>query len=930
MKNRLKNLYKIKISNTIYIIICCITMALFFDLSKYIFSNLLNIHLGLNFEIDFMAIYAGFLTLILPVAILIIERIENLDNAIISETYLRETAIFPVIVYFVVNLLIFAFNNNQYFFIVSSIISTVLIVYMYYKSFKMISNLIYEKEKIGIVNEEVISNDLVDQTTHFSEDNKITIYQKYGVYVGRYNYFSTEGYKKKTLYPTTNCLMIKQYNYRVINKLIKKLKIYNKLFIDTYIPNEENVEYSNDNKPNVIVVLSDIGSTLNKNNSWISIYYKNVSDNDVKMIIEILKNKVYITSESNSHLYIEVAYKGILKDCIESINSNSSSLLSENLERYLEIYKNYINEFSSKIGSFTYEESYSHINSFIRFRGMDFLTNVQKNIYDYSSMILEKNNARLMNSLISFLYSVILYSYQKKELLSIQLLYCTYEYLCECSLKLNDNSSFEKIKLEIFEFMNMIKYDIPKSEDRFEKDVLLVCNRVIGNIIFNLSRKDEEKCLKFYKKIFNYINEISEELDSVDCDVSDKNMMYHNTLTDIYDNLTCNIFAVTAYAIQKNKNLDVEKLLLFYDKIDVNSLSNILTKSIYFDYNNRNYSWDLMDMDNIDDDGVYNINTTYYFIHLYCLLISRKNINSIKIKSTFELSNQSDSIISELKNMNKEEYIELFENVKSDVEKEEKEYIRKTPISPDKIENFKNKFFEYYDKHNRLVKLFNITDNLKIIKRKKKGKNYLGIRNIVDKTYFLEKTPNNRCIIWSNFEENYASSFINSEENKFAIALNNNSSLSDKSIIDYLQDLSIIKLKKSILFSDYETIHKIFGYSNISYKKEDNKEYANLFVMIKGIYVPIIVINGIDENCIYHVFDNKIGKLEKLDNSFEIEIIDFYNNDELLKKCMNEKINGLDLTGIERKNHLLESVDLFIQEYIHINVDNLISLKFDH
>ena len=45
---------------------------------------------------------------------------------------------------------------------------------------------------------------------------------------------------------------------------------------------------------------------------------------------------------------------------------------------------------------------------------------------------------------------------------------------------------------------------------------------------------------------------------------------------------------------------------------------------------------------------------------------------------------------------------------------------------------------------------------------------------------------------------------------------------------------------------------------------------------------------------------------------------------------MNEKINGLDLTGIERKNHLLESVDLFIQEYIHINVDNLISLKFDH
>ena len=87
----------------------------------------------------------------------------------------------------------------------------------------------------------------------------------------------------------------------------------------------------------------------------------------------------------------------------------------------------------------------------------------------------------------------------------------------------------------------------------------------------------------------------------------------------IYDNLTCNIFAVTAYAIQKNKNLDVEKLLLFYDKIDVDSLSNILTKSIYFDFNNRNYSWDLMDMDNIDDDGVYNL-----LFHTFILLVDFK------------------------------------------------------------------------------------------------------------------------------------------------------------------------------------------------------------------------------------------------------------------------------------------------------------------
>ena len=57
------------------------------------------------------------------------------------------------------------------------------------------------------------------------------------------------------------------------------------------------------------------------------------------------------------------------------------------------------------------------------------------------------------------------------------------------------------------------------------------------------------------------------------------------------------------------------------------------------------------------------------------------------------------------------------------------------------------KFIENYHKHNKLKLLFKETNNLKIVKRKKKGINYLGIHNIVDKTYFLENTPNNKYII---------------------------------------------------------------------------------------------------------------------------------------------------------------------------------------
>lgn len=44
-------------------------------------------------------------------------------------------------------------------------------------------------------------------------------------------------------------------------------------------------------------------------------------------------------------------------------------------------------------------------------------------------MIVKLGSSKLMNSLTVFLYDMILYSYDKRELLSIQNLYSTYCYL---------------------------------------------------------------------------------------------------------------------------------------------------------------------------------------------------------------------------------------------------------------------------------------------------------------------------------------------------------------------------------------------------------------------------------------------------------------------------------------------------------------------
>ena len=68
--------------------------------------------------------------------------------------------------------------------------------------------------------------------------------------------------------------------------------------------------------------------------------------------------------------------------------------------------------------------------------------------------------------------------------------------------------------------------------------------------------------------------------------------------------------------------------------------------------------------------------------------------------------------------------------------------------------------------------------------------------------------------------------------------------------------------------------------------------------------------------------------MEKYCNDFEINIKDFYNNKELMEKYMNTQVNGLELHGDERKNHLLESVNLNINEYVRFNDEKMNGIKF--
>ena len=108
-----KKIYKVKFSNIIYIFIFNILLFLIFNIVRYIMPNLLNIHLNLKIDIDYFTFYSYILSLILPLLIMLMDKISKKDY-IIVETYIKDTMMFSILIYFCSNLVIMIFFSNYY------------------------------------------------------------------------------------------------------------------------------------------------------------------------------------------------------------------------------------------------------------------------------------------------------------------------------------------------------------------------------------------------------------------------------------------------------------------------------------------------------------------------------------------------------------------------------------------------------------------------------------------------------------------------------------------------------------------------------------------------------------------------------------------------------------------------------------------------
>ncbi len=930
----LKNIYKIELKNIFYISSINIIFAIMFELARYKLPNLLNLHFNFFFDIDYLTIYSCVLGLVLPLAIMIIEKISNKLDYIAAETYLKNTMMFPFVIYFCVNLVIMTILNEQYYFIFTTIISVILILFMYYKSYKLLSDLRYEKEKIGKTRFEIVNNDLQDQIKHFDNSNIISQYLKFGIKVERLDYISTYNFKKINIYPVHDLRKIEQYNYKIIDKIVKKLKIINKDYIEKNDLNN-NIDKKEDIKPNIVIGLLDIGATIQKDRSCITIYYDYIFTNEVQNIANLITDKIYITSETNNHFYIKANYEYLQNDCIKAINDSSSTLLSNSLNKYLDIYKDYIKGIRTNIGDYSYDVAYDQTHSIYELRAYEILKLIKEDIRDYTQVILKQNNGYLMNELIDFLYSMILYSYTNNELLSIQYMHSLYNYFNFQSMKITDNKDvYRKIKLELFEFIGIVEYDINLDNMEFCKNVLLVCNKTISAVLFELSKENDQYFFQYLRKIFKFINEINEKLEQIQYSENESNVKMTKIYKEILINYNCNFFATLSYVVinWEEKNKDVSSILNFYKNYDIEELTNILLDTIDKDYNDKTYSWDLLDDHDLDEsDGMWNVNTSSYLQHLYCLLLNRRDSNRIQLPLSYPLSTHSDTLIKEFEKMDNIILVDKINKLVSDVNDEEKKYIRSTPISLDKINLFKSKFVENYYKNAKLYEILNSTNNIIRVKRREKGFNYIGLNNIVDKTYFLSRMPHDRNIIWTNFEEGFADAFIRREEEKYSKLLEKKSTTEKLSIFNYLKSKNLIN-NKYIIFANYSAICNILQYTNISYNLPDNIKYNGLkssqYFKYNNCYIPIFSINGLKVDCIYFFDVSELGCMEKYCNDFEINIKDFYNNKRLIKEFMNAQVNGLELRGNERKNHLLESVNLSISEYVRFNDEKMNGIKF--
>lgn len=643
-KKIIKNIDKPSMANYMYITVIFITFTIVLLPILNYFTDKYNIKCD---ELPFN-VYLGLSTLMIPLAIFIAEKISDSKDALISNIYLKKSYLFPMIIFQIDSFVALLLIKNFLYYLILILVYTILLTAIYIRVLKLFSDTLYFSKKIKEETKNIIDEDIDIHIDSVDTNLKWKKLASCGIFYMGYDYIDDQIYKKEYLYADDEDLLIQNIDNKKIRSLISIMSEINSNETNS------NLDYVEEMKnKKILIFLQKEGYTTKKGNPIIKILYipDKESIEQLKKIRTIVKD-LYKYSNNNLDLIIRKELEDIENICSIAICNHSVTELSNNLKKYSNFYSALVDNINDNIDkTYSLKEMNRAIHSIDMFKGFKYFEYIKKEIYNLCCHPNVVKNQILFNQLVSCVYSLLLYSYNKKELISFCYIISMYEYF-SYQIGENPNLSYDKIQLELFEILNYIFYELrnEKSDNHLiSKHMIIYINITIVNIMYKLAYRDVKKYNIFRKKFEYFISRIIEELE---------NKKYNQNIIEILKDLllhcSSNLFAMDSYLFNKANDEMKNDILKYYNSKEFEYVSEAFLKCHELDFDSI-YNWD--DWENREynnEDEMYSIFTSEYLNNLFCnICVNHQNIiipvnnqlqslYSCSLKTIFDKLNISD------------------------------------------------------------------------------------------------------------------------------------------------------------------------------------------------------------------------------------------------------------------------------------------------
>ena len=718
MKKILRNINKPSYANLIYISYFYLFATVILVIISFIMKSYkIKISNDLPFNI-----YLALSTLMIPLAIFIAQKISDSKDFLTANVYMNQSHIFPMTIFQIVSFVSLFYIQDYIYYGILIITYAICIAYLYINTLRLFSDSIYFTKKIKEETKKIINQALkihIDSNESIAKNKNLP---NCGIYFENYHYENTDDYEKVYIYPPCDNLLIKELNKKELNNL-KNIMSQINIKMEDIGENEVNNEI-HINKKNIIIFLQSEGYTTRTKTPVIKIFY-NKNDTDVieKLIyIRNILDNLYKYEDYNLDIVVKKEIQEIENKCTISICNHSITELQNNLEVYVDFYKAIVDNINTSIDkNYTLEEVYKSIHSFYTFRGFNYFKYIREELYNlcYHPNALE--NKIIFNEITSCIYQMLLYSFTQYELISFEYMSEMYQSLSYIVNK-NEKLDMNKIQLELFEILNYIYYELKKSSNenyKNAKNMMILLNIIIVNIMFELASEDVERYDMFRKKFTKFISKLEQDIKQIK---SPKNIL--DALQEILMHFSSNLYAMDSYLFEKKKNKIKEEIIHFYNNKSFKYIISAFLNAHKLDLDSI-YNWDNWEgYDILNAEGAHFVKTSTYMNDLFCNICLKHNNIELPIDRDL-VSLYNSSLKNKLFSLGCNENSNLilkFEDMLQEYDENGKKYLREKNISKEKEAEFKKKFIQCYIDNNNLYNLMKQYNNVKIVKPAKRRK----------------------------------------------------------------------------------------------------------------------------------------------------------------------------------------------------------------